>query len=300
MSNLFSRMESGLRVEDSQCGMRVYPLGLVRAVRARSGRYGFETEIVTRAGWAGCPVIEVPVVCRYLPEGERVSHLNPFVDTARAFGMHIRLLARALLPWPRHLQWPGRAPAEVAAPKRPLHRRLLDWINPVDAWREMKRDPVGRETVAAGLAVGAWIGNLPAYGLHAFIGLYAARRLHQHPLAVVAGTQISTPPVGPILNAIAIAFGHLLLHGGLPSPDDFNIRDLGFLEILRRMLLEWIVGAPVIGLGCAIVVFMISKRVLRLAAAKDQVTAGATPEPDRDTAGSAADRPAGPAPGHVA
>ena len=43
-------------------------------------------------------VIEVPVACRYLPPGERVSHLNPLLDTLRGFGMHGQLLARAMLP----------------------------------------------------------------------------------------------------------------------------------------------------------------------------------------------------------
>ena len=304
LSNLFIRMESGVRVEDSQCGMRVYPLGLVNTVRASAGRYGFETEIVTRAGWARCPVVEVPVTCRYLVPGERVTHLNPVLDTLRAIGMHARLLARALLPWPRHPRWPEQRESDPA-PRKSLHRRLLDWFNPAEAWRQVKRDRVSREAFAAGLAVGAFIGNLPTYGVHAFIGLYAARRLHLHPLAVVAGSHISTPPLGPLLNAAAIALGHLILRGSLPRSGDFDFRNEGFLAILRRMLLEWVIGSPIIGFVCAVLVFIVSNRMLRLAAARDQVTAeGMTAEkgrqPDHDTPGSAADRPAGPAPGHAA
>jgi uncharacterized protein (DUF2062 family) len=274
-------------------------------VRASAGRYGFETEIVTRAGWAGCEVVEVPVACRYLPPGERVSHLNPFLDTLRAVGMHARLLARALSPWPRHPRWPERA-STGGGEKRSFHRRLIDWLNPADAWRQVRRDRVSRESFAAGLAVGAFVGNLPTYGLHAFIGLYAARRLHLHPLAVVVGSHISTPPIGPVLNAAAIALGHLILHGGLPSAGDYSFRDIGFLGVLRRMALEWVIGSPIVGLLCAIAVFMLSTRMLRLAAAKDQVTpadvapAGTASPPDPGTPGSRAGRPAGPAPGPAA
>jgi uncharacterized protein (DUF2062 family) len=306
VSNLFIRMECGLRVDDSQCGLRVYPLGLVRAVRAGAARFGFETEIVTRAGWAGCEVIEVPVACRYLPPGERVSHLNPFVDTLRGFGMHGRLLTRAMLPWPRHPKWPDR---QTAVDRRRLHRKLLDWLNPVDAWRQARRDRVGREAFAAGLALGAFIGNLPTYGLHAFLGLYAARRLHMHPVPVVIGTHISTPPVGPVLNAVAIAVGHLILHRSLPSAGDYNFHDMGFLGVLRRMLLEWVIGSPIVGLVCTFFVFVISNRLLKLAAAKDQVTANAasakggdssSAAPQTDRPESQATRPAGSAPGHAA
>jgi uncharacterized protein (DUF2062 family) len=309
MSNLFIRMESGLRVEDSQCGLRVYPLGLVAAVRCGAGRFGFETEVVTRAAWAGCPVVEVPVACRYLPPGERVSHLNPLVDTLRAFGMHARLLARALLPWPRHPQWPpppppaGPAAAAPVGPRGNWLRRIAGWLNPADAWRQARRDRVSRETFSAGLAVGAFIGNLPAYGFHAPIGLYVAGRFHLHPAAVFVGTNISIPPIGPVLNVAAIALGHVLLRGALPTPDAFDFEKHGVPHVLRSRLLEWSLGSVLIGLACAAGVYMISYRVLRLAAVREDVTPGPAPAsapPVRDTPESPAGRPAGPASGHAA
>ena len=302
LSNFFIRLESGLRVEDSQCGLRVYPLGLIAAVRCGAGRFGFETEIVTRAAWAGCPVIEVPVACRYLPPGERVSHLNPLLDTLRAVAMHARLLGRALLPWSRHPQWPARdhevatradtcADAETvrgaAIPRRSWGRRFLRWIDPRDAWRQARRDRVSRETFAAGLAVGAFIGNLPAYGFHAPLGLYVAQRLHLHPVAVFVGTNVSIPPIGPLLNAAAIALGHVLLRGSLPTPDAFDFSKHSAWSILGNLLLEWSLGSVLVGLLCAAIVFLVSNRLLRRApiegerpsdpAASDAPTAPAAP-----------------------
>ena len=53
ISNLLIRLESGARVADSQCGYRVYPLHLIQFVECHAGHYGFETEILTRAAWAG-------------------------------------------------------------------------------------------------------------------------------------------------------------------------------------------------------------------------------------------------------
>jgi phosphate/sulfate permease len=35
------------------------------------------------------------------------------------------------------------------------------------------------------------------------------------------------------------------------------------------MLLEWVIGSPIVGLACAVIVFMVSNRLLRVAAAKD-------------------------------
>lgn len=264
LSNLFIRMESGVRVEDSQCGFRVYPLGLVEAVRPRAGRYGYESEIITRAGWAGCAIVHVPVRCRYLPGDERVSHFRPWVDSIRMIGLHARLMLRALLPWP-HPKWPP-TPAPPAD-RRPLWRRVLQWISPVEAWRQLRRDRVGRTQLAAGLAVGAFIANLPLYPVQTLASVYVAKRLHLHPLAVVLGSQLSTPPVGPILIVAGICLGHAVLHGSWPSPSQFNVMGLGWSgweRLFRTVFVEWAVGGAMIGLAAAVLTFVTANLLFRV------------------------------------
>ena len=76
LSNRLVRIESGVRVDDSQSGMRVYPLAGLRMLGARAGRYAFETEVLTRAGWAGMSVVEVPIGCVYRMPLGRVSHFR--------------------------------------------------------------------------------------------------------------------------------------------------------------------------------------------------------------------------------
>lgn len=96
-SNWTVRVESGVRVLDSQSGMRVYPLDRVREISCAFGRYGFETEVLTRAVWAGIPLIEVPIRCIYTVPGGRVTHFRAVRDSASAVGMHARLIAESLL-----------------------------------------------------------------------------------------------------------------------------------------------------------------------------------------------------------
>lgn len=265
LSNLFVWMESGVRVSDSQCGLRVYPVEFVRAAGCRSGRYGFETEIITRAGWARRAILESPVRCRYFPGEKAVSHFRPWRDSLRAIAMHGRLLLRALVPMGRGTT----ARPQAAGGSAWSWRRLLEWVSPVAAWRQLRADEAGRETAAAGLAVGAFIANLPAYGLQTVLSLYFAKRLHLHPLAVVAGSQLSTPPVGPVLIALAVAVGHALLHGRLPALADYGprIAQGGIWPVVGAFLLEWVVGALIVGLFCAVVTFSIATRLFRLAAA---------------------------------
>jgi glycosyltransferase involved in cell wall biosynthesis len=117
LSNWCLRLSCGATVTDSQCGFRVYPLA-VTVLPCRSQHFGWETEIIARSVWAGHGIVNVPVRCRYFPAGERVSHLNPWRETLRAVGMHVRLtITRLLVPARiRGCGTPARPPPRPAAP----------------------------------------------------------------------------------------------------------------------------------------------------------------------------------------
>lgn len=98
LSNRLVRLECKLEVSDSQCGLRVYPLGLVEQVACAAGRFGYETEILVRAAWSGREVVQIPVTSRYEVSPRRVSHFRPLGDTLRHIALHARLVARSLAP----------------------------------------------------------------------------------------------------------------------------------------------------------------------------------------------------------
>lgn len=262
ISNTFVRLESGVRIQDSQCGLRVYPLDLIRFTRCRAGRFCFETEIVTRAGWAGCPIREVMVNCVYQPVGQRVSHFRPAIDTLRSIRMHVWLLARALCPWPHRRMHRPTTKTEKS------WRQMWRWISPVDVWRQLREDGIGRTGLAAGLAVGVFIANLPLYGLQTLLSLYAARKLHLHPLSVLAGSQLSTPPLNVILIAGAVTTGHVLLHGQLPALSDYDLRHINLRWALLPFLIEWTIGALLLGTILAVAAFAIGHSAFGLIQAR--------------------------------
>lgn len=117
VSNFLVRWECGQRVADSQCGLRIYPLDLVGVVQCRAGHFGFETEIIVRASWAGAPVISVPVTCQYFAMSWRVSHFRPWRDSFRAVVMHLRLLFDAMSDRSRRAERPR---SDVECAMRPL------------------------------------------------------------------------------------------------------------------------------------------------------------------------------------
>jgi len=259
-SNVLVRWESGAHVTDSQCGYRVYPLGRIRALRCRAARYGFETEILTRAAWAGMAIREVRVDCAYkMPEG-RVSHFRQWRDSWACAGMHIRLLARSLAPWPsRHIGGERDHSAETGM----IWHRLARWLSPARAWRAVRQDPAEGSRCAAALATGVFIANLPLYGVQTLLSLFAARKLRLNPLPVILGSHLSTPPLGALLIGAAIAIGHLLTHGTFPRLASFDPSVVGYRALIGSVLLEWTIGGIVCGAVLSAVTFAVTWLLLR-------------------------------------
>ncbi len=261
-SNCLVWVEAGHHVADSQCGLRIYPLAFATGARCVAERFGFETEVITRAAWAGVPVVQVPVACRYFPPDQRVSHFRPLVDSGRALAMHARLLAVACNPLPLGRPAGHRSPA-APPPGRSIPRRFLRWFNPVTAWRQARRDDAGRARFAAGFAAGVFIGAVPLYGFQTVLGLFVARRFRLHPMSVMAGANLSGPPVGVALIPAGLAVGHLLLDGFWPGLATYKVAPGELGHVLRPMLCEWVVGATVVGAALAGLAFVAVDLLLR-------------------------------------
>ncbi|BAM05247.1 glycosyltransferase family 2 protein [Phycisphaera mikurensis] len=90
------RLACGLRVSDSQTGMRVYPLAAVVRAGCTASRFGFETEVIVRCHRLGVRVVEVPVGGRYAVATGRVTHFRPVADSLRGLRLHARLVAERL------------------------------------------------------------------------------------------------------------------------------------------------------------------------------------------------------------
>ncbi|WP_010298456.1 glycosyltransferase family 2 protein [Candidatus Odyssella thessalonicensis] len=81
-----------LRISDSMCGFRIYPVSASLAVMNAyhiGMRMDFDTEIMVRLFWQGTPVIMSPVAVSY-PQGN-LSNFDVFRDNWRITKMHTRL-----------------------------------------------------------------------------------------------------------------------------------------------------------------------------------------------------------------
>ncbi|CAN5432273.1 hypothetical protein BH09PLA1_BH09PLA1_12510 [soil metagenome] len=297
ISNFLIRLESGVRVEDSQCGLRVYPLDSALRLKRRAGRFGYETEIITRFAWAGLPILQIPIRCIYDVEGGRTTHFSIGRDSAAAIFMHIWLIARSLFFIPPEkvteappsarrvgfsLHVPGEPEdmqAEVCTPNKrsrtaahsdavdtgTIIERFLRWINPVRVWQEIRSDHIGRKRFAASFATGMFIATLPPFGLKTILCLLLARWFRLQPVVVIGSSSLNTPPVGTLLMAMSIVTGHLLLHQRWPTLSRYDPHANGWLNTLRAAGVEWIVGSVVLGAALAAISYVILRLVFRAA-----------------------------------
>ena len=272
ISNMTIRLECGQRIRDSQCGLRVYPLALVLNTSCRAGRFGYETEIITRAVWAGCPIVELPANCHYLPYGQRVTHFKVGRDTIRHIGLHIRLLALALRPW--HSSTCTDKAVIKPSVRLSGWRRFVNWVNPKELFQAARHHPEERTMLAIAIALGVFIANLPIYGFQTLASLYLSRKWHLHPLAIVFGSHFSTPPIGPALIAADIWLGHLLLTGQLPAIRDFSISTTPIIRLVGRTLMDCILGSLILGVVLAATAFLTMLLVFRMMPVKK------SPEPE--------------------
>ncbi|UXY16006.1 glycosyltransferase family 2 protein [Chitiniphilus purpureus] len=94
-----------LRIRDSMCGFRLYPLAPTLALLARTTvgrRMDFDTEILVRLDWAEVPIVNLPVRVHYPEHG--ISHFRMLQDNVLISAMHLRLCLGMLLRAPR-LAW---------------------------------------------------------------------------------------------------------------------------------------------------------------------------------------------------
>jgi glycosyltransferase involved in cell wall biosynthesis len=90
-----------LKIDDSMCGFRVYPLAPVIALARRrqlGERMSFDIDILVRLYWAGLEIVNVPTPVRYPADG--VSHFRAWSDNVEISRAHARLFLGMLLRLP--------------------------------------------------------------------------------------------------------------------------------------------------------------------------------------------------------
>jgi len=249
-SNFWFRVQTGRSVGDSQSGFRAYPVDVLLHLPLREKGFAFEIEVLVRAAWAGIEVRDVEISVVYPPGDMHVSHFHLLRDNVRLSLLNTRLTMRSMLPWP-HARLPGD-PEEDSPGVSILH--------PVRSLRILLKGDASPGRLAAGAALGVFLGALPLIAFHTVAILFAAGFLRLNRIAAIGASQLCMPPLVP---AFCIEAGYFMRHGRFLT--EVSLQTLGYQALER--IYEWLIGSlfvgPVLALAVGGVVFGIAFAITR-------------------------------------
>ena len=234
-SNFWFRVETGIRLPDTQSGYRLYPVARLQSMKFITRRFEFEIEVIVRAAWKAIPVISVPVSVYYPPPQERVSHFRPFTDFTRISILNTFLVLISFL----------------YIKPRDLLRRLFVKHKWKEVFVDELFDPAqtnGRKS--ASVAFGICMGILPIWGFQLIVAIFGAVLLRLNKGLVIIFANISIPPMIPLIIYASYRFGYFWMPD---AGEHISMTKSLSLSSIRYNFKQYLVGSISLALvaGCA-------------------------------------------------
>ncbi|MCR5004168.1 MAG: DUF2062 domain-containing protein [Bacteroidales bacterium] len=229
-SNMWYRIVTGISLFDTQSGFRLYPLKKMNLDnRHYTKGYEFELEALVFSAWEGINVRNVPIRVLYQGEGERVSHFKPFRDFTR-----ISIVNTCFVSYCVFWKWP----------KDFVNKYL---INVEDS--NLK--------VALAIAIGVFCGIIPIWGFQLVAALGIAGIFGLSKTIAGIASNISIPPVAPLIVGGSWWIGHRVMEGWLSADTAIAVKFGGWA-------VEYVAGSVILALGASVISFLLSLAIMRL------------------------------------
>ncbi|MCB0456224.1 MAG: DUF2062 domain-containing protein [Flavobacteriaceae bacterium] len=235
-SNFWFWVETGIKLQDTQSGYRLYPLITLKSLRLVTHKFEFEIEVIVKAAWKGTKVKNIPIKVHYDIE-DRVSHFRPFKDFARISVLNTYLVIVALF---------------YIKPKN-----LIQKIRKKGMKRFMVEDILASQDSplkkALSIALGVFVGLSPFWGFHTMLVIFLALFLKLNKAIAFAFSNISLPPLIPFVLYASSKTGYWVL--GEKSTDTMQEITENF-ELIKH-LKTYIIGSFTLA-TCMALVFGVS------------------------------------------
>lgn len=222
-SNFWFWFETGIKLEDTQSGYRLYPLHKIPK-KYFTPKFEFEIEIIVRTAWRHVPVKNVPIKVLYDP-AERVSHFRPFKDFTRISILNTILVTITLLYI--------------------IPRNFINNFRKKSFKRFIKEDVLesdgSNRTKAFSIALGVFIGLCPLWGFQTLLVISLSVLFKLNKVLAFVASNVSLPPLIPFVIAASLFLGAPFVHG------DSNIlsSELNF-ELIKNNLLQYVIGSLIL------------------------------------------------------
>jgi glycosyltransferase involved in cell wall biosynthesis len=230
-SNFWFRLETAIRLPDTQSGYRLYPVERLQKIKFFSTRFEFEIEVIVKAAWRGIPVLSMPVRIFYAKEGERISHFRPAKDFARISLLNTWFVILAICWY------------------RPM--RLLRGLSPANLRSFITKHFFNQEesviSKSLSVTVGIFFGIVPIWGYQLVSAIAAAYLLRLNKAIVILTANISIPPLLPFVLIASLKTGELFT-GKKVTLSLHNIS----LQTIKLNLYTYLAGACLLAVFFAI------------------------------------------------
>lgn len=236
-SNFWFWFETGIKLDDTQSGYRLYPL-LKIPKKYFTPKFEFEIEIIVRTAWRHVPVKNVPIKVLYDP-AERVSHFRPFKDFTRISILNTILVVITLLYIiPRNF---------VNNFKKKSFKRFIK--------EDVLESDGSNRTKAFSIALGVFIGFSPFWGFHTLLVISLSVLFKLNKVLAFVASNVSLPPFIPFIIAASLFLGSPFVHG------DSNVlsSEINF-DLIKNNLLQYVIGSAILATSmsalCGIAAFL--------------------------------------------
>lgn len=249
VSNFWFWAVTGVRLADTQCGYRCYPLDLVRSIRANVKRYGYELELLVRTAWMDRPLVPVQVGVVYNEQTVKGSHFRPIMDCARIAALNARFLMQAFfVPKPlRALLSTGGLSKESPGLRVAVAFKYV-------MSEHMQQPP--RVGMAVGL--GVFCGFAPVWGAQMAVAALLAHALRLNKAVAVLASNVSAPFFIPFVLYLSLGTGHWLMHGSWISFANMSLKADALLKFLIEYLLGAVAAGIAAGLACGLIAWIVA------------------------------------------
>ncbi|WP_179021027.1 DUF2062 domain-containing protein [Winogradskyella forsetii] len=240
-SNFWYWVETGIKLQDTQSGFRLYPIHHFKNLKFYTNKFEFEIEVIVKAAWNGSQVKNIPIHISY-DETERVSHFRPFKDFSRISVLNTWLVILTFL-----------------------------YIKPRNFFRKIKKkglkrflseDVIGSndspQKKALSIALGIFVGITPLWGFHTIIVISLALLLKLNKTIAFAFSNVSLPPFIPFIVLGSFILGNIIL--GQNETYSFATITTDF-EVLKH-LKTYIVGSFALATVSAVIAGLLSYIIL--------------------------------------
>jgi len=219
-SNFWFWFETGIKLEDTQSGYRLYPLHKIPK-KYYTPKFEFEIEIIVRTAWRHVPVKNVPIKVLYDP-AERVSHFRPFKDFTRISILNTILVTITLFYIiPRNFVNNFK--------KKSFKKFIKEDVLESDGTNRIK---------AFSIALGVFIGLSPFWGFQTLLVISLSVLFKLNKVLAFVASNVSLPPFIPFIIAASLFLGSPFIS------ENSNIlsQDLNF-DLVKNNLLQYIIGS---------------------------------------------------------